>query len=81
MEKTSQRNQGDVLPIDTLNRNQGLDGNNNHNDNEPAYEDPNHARYVNEAELFATPLPLTGERKTTTRLELWVSCRHLRIHT
>lgn len=25
-----------------------------------------------EAALFASPLPLTGERKTTTRKELWV---------
>lgn len=25
-----------------------------------------------EAILFASPLPLTGERKTTTRKELWV---------
>lgn len=27
-----------------------------------------------EAALFASPLPITGERKTTTRTELWVSC-------
>lgn len=26
-----------------------------------------------EAALFASPLPITGERKTTTRTELWVS--------
>lgn len=25
-----------------------------------------------EATLFASPLPITGERKTTTRKELWV---------
>lgn len=25
-----------------------------------------------EAALFASPLPITGERKTTTRTELWV---------
>lgn len=28
-----------------------------------------------EAALFASPLPITGERKTTTRTELWVSHR------
>jgi hypothetical protein len=27
---------------------------------------------VDEAALFASPLPLTGDRKTTTRVELWV---------
>ena len=26
-----------------------------------------------EAALFASPLPITGERKTTTRTELWAS--------
>jgi hypothetical protein len=29
---------------------------------------------VDEAAVFASPLPLTGDRKTTTRVELWVSC-------
>lgn len=28
---------------------------------------------VDEATLFASPLPITGERKTTNRNELWVS--------
>ena len=28
---------------------------------------------VSEVDLFASPLPITGERKTTTRVELWVS--------
>ena len=27
---------------------------------------------VSEVDLFASPLPITGERKTTTRVELWV---------
>jgi hypothetical protein len=27
---------------------------------------------IDEATLFASPLPITGERKTTTRVELWV---------
>ena len=27
---------------------------------------------ADEATLFASPLPITGERKTTTRKELWV---------
>ena len=27
---------------------------------------------TDEATLFASPLPITGERKTTTRKELWV---------
>lgn len=27
----------------------------------------------NEAALFASPLPMIGDRKTTTRVELWVS--------
>lgn len=27
--------------------------------------------HVDEATLFASPLPITGERKTTTRKELW----------
>lgn len=28
---------------------------------------------VSEVDLFASPLPITGTRKTTTRVELWVS--------
>jgi hypothetical protein len=28
---------------------------------------------ISEVDLFASPLPITGERKTTTRVELWVS--------
>lgn len=28
----------------------------------------------NEAALFASPLPIIGQRKTTTRVELWVGC-------
>jgi hypothetical protein len=31
------------------------------------------AGLVDEAAIFASPLPITGERKTTTRVELWVS--------
>ena len=31
------------------------------------------ASVTDEATLFASPLPITGERKTTTRKELWVS--------
>jgi hypothetical protein len=29
--------------------------------------------HVSDIDLFASPLPITGERKTTTRVELWVS--------
>lgn len=29
--------------------------------------------YIDESALFASPLPITGERKTTTRVELWAS--------
>ena len=31
------------------------------------------AGLVDEAAIFASPLPITGDRKTTTRVELWVS--------
>lgn len=33
------------------------------------------AALEDEAALFASPLPTTGERKTTTRKELWASSR------
>ncbi len=32
---------------------------------------------LDEATLFASPLPITGQRKTTTRKELWVSMTDL----
>jgi hypothetical protein len=31
------------------------------------------ASMISEVDLFASPLPITGARKTTTRVELWVS--------
>jgi hypothetical protein len=34
-----------------------------------------HGPIIDEATLFASPLPITGERKTTTRVELWVRVR------
>lgn len=43
--------------------------------NEPAHHGHALSRQVtveDEATLFASPLPITGERKTTTRKELWV---------
>jgi len=33
-----------------------------------------HEAIIDEATLFASPLPITGDRKTTTRNELWVCC-------
>lgn len=33
---------------------------------------------TDEATLFASPLPIVGERKTTTRKEVWVSYYHHR---
>ena len=34
---------------------------------------PSEKYLENEAALFASPLPIIGQRKTTTRVELWVS--------
>jgi hypothetical protein len=31
---------------------------------------------IDEAALFASPLPITGERKVTTRKEIWVRGAH-----
>jgi hypothetical protein len=39
-------------------------------DGVPASIDP--SRTSDEATLFASPLPIVGNRKTTTRKELWV---------
>jgi hypothetical protein len=39
-------------------------------DGAPAPIDP--SRTSDEATLFASPLPIVGNRKTTTRKELWV---------
>lgn len=36
---------------------------------------PSEKYLENEAALFASPLPIIGQRKTTTRVELWVSRR------
>lgn len=33
--------------------------------------DPSSESDIDAFELFATPIPLTGERKTTSRRELW----------
>lgn len=37
-----------------------------------AHELDGSSSLVDEAAVFASPLPLTGDRKTTTRVELWV---------
>lgn len=41
---------------------------------EDAYLTAGNSGLVDEAALFASPLPMVGEQKTTTRKELWVSC-------
>jgi hypothetical protein len=43
-------------------------------------DDPGHPdEIVDEVAVFASPLPMTGERKTTTRVELWASLHCIRL--